>query len=335
MLEFNPGLDVLIASRDRPTETLRAIQAIRQINFGVKTRIIVSDNASSQLTVLTDLPPDVIHIIRTPCDAAEHFNLILGEFSSAWVLMTHDDDILLPALGDVFREAIQNPGIDVVSGRSELVDKDGHVFIDTSYEQRLSRAGLVTDAECILLHNFDELLFDYGTLLPASAIIFKATSFPKGLKVNLDVGYADDLDRSFLLAKDSAILFSGFTPVMRYNLHGGNSVFDSRLPFILPSEGLICRLSFALGNPQIVSNKRLHQLKLDFRRAMLLAYEVGEFEKISMLMYYVCKFESEFDFMLQTQFSRLLIKSQPFAILPRFFLRIRRRFFVHHENRGI
>lgn len=335
MLEFNPGIDVFIASRDRPVETLRAIQAIRQINFGVKTRIIVSDNASSQLTVLTDLPPDVIHLVRNPSDAGHHFNLILSEFSSTWVLVTHDDDILLPALGDVFRKAVQDPDIDVVSGRSELVDKDGHVFIDTSYEQRLSRAGLVTDAECILLHNFDELLFDYGTLFPASAIIFRASNFPAGLSINLDTNYAGDFELSFLLAQNSAVLFSGSTPVMRYNLHGGNSVFNSELPFILPSEGLICRLSFALRNPQIVSNKRLHQLKLDFRRAMLLAYEVGEFEKISLLMNYVRKFESEFDLLLQTQFSRLLIRSQPFAFLPRFFLRIRRRFFVHHENRGI
>jgi hypothetical protein len=335
MLEFNPGIDVFIASRDRPVETLRAIQAIKRIDFGVKTRIIVSDNASSQLTVLTDLPPGVIHIIRTPCDAAEHFNLILGEFNSAWVLMTHDDDTLLPALGDVFREALQNPDIDVVSGRSELVNEDGDVFIDANYSQRLSRAGLVAGTEPILLSNFEELLFDYGTLFPASAIIFKATSFPNGLQVNLDVGYADDFERSFLLAKDSVILFSGSTPVMRYNLHGGNSVFNSKLPFILPSEGLICRISFVLRNPEIISINRLHRLKSDFRRAILLAYEVGEFEKISMLMNYVRKFESEFDFMLQTRFSRLLISSQPFASLPRFFLHIRRRYFVHHENRGI
>ncbi len=335
MLEFNPGLDVFIASRDRPVETLRAIQAIKRIDFGVQTRIIVSDNASSQLTVLTDLPPDVIHLVRTPTDAGHHFNLILNEFSSTWVLVTHDDDVLLPTLGDVFRKAALDPDIDVVSGRSELVDKDGQVFVDASYEQRLLRAGLVTGAECVLSHNFDELLFDYGTLFPASAIIFRALNFPAGLKINLDTNYAGDFELSFLLARDSTVLFSGSTPVMRYNLHGGNSVFNSELPFILPSEGLICRLSVALRNPKIISIKRLQQLKLDFRRAILLAYEVGEFEKISKLMDYVRKFESEFDFMLQTRFSRLLISSQPFASLPRFFLHIRRRFFVHHENRGI
>jgi hypothetical protein len=335
LLDFNPGLDIFVASRDRPSETLRAIEAIKRIDFGVKTRIIVSDNASSKSTVLVGLPADVVHLVRNPCTAIQHFNLIISEFNSTWILVTHDDDELLPHLGELFKEAVANPEINVVSGKSELVNPAGEVFVDPNYEDRLSRAGLVLHSRSKLIQNFDELLFDFGTLFPASAIIVKTSTFPESLTVNLDTNYAGDFEFSLVLARDSTVLFSGVIPVMRYHLHGGNSVFNAELPFILPAETLMCRISYALGKPMLISDYRIHRLKTDFLRSILLAYELGNFDKINTLVIYVREFERKFGCKLQTPITRLLIKSRTFAFLPRFFLRLRRRYLVHYENLGV
>ncbi len=332
MLDFNPGLDIFIASRDRPIETLRAIDAIKRIDFGVDTRVIVSDNASGMSTVLNGLPSDVVHLVRVPCNASEHFNLILSNLNSTWVLVTHDDDVLLPQLGEVFREAAGNPEVNVVSGKSSLVNPSGEIFRDPNYEERLSLAGLTTHSGSRLVRHFDELLFDYGTLFPASAIIFKVSTLKESWKVNSDTNYAGDFEFSFQVSKDSTVLFSGHIPVMQYHLHGGNSVFNSDLPYLLPAETLICRISYALDKPTMISDDRIHHLKSDFLRAVLLAYEHGDFDKISTLVTYTKEFELKFGCKLQSRFTVFLIKSRIFSFLPRFFLRLRRRIFVRCDN---
>jgi hypothetical protein len=333
MLEFNPGIDIYIASRDRPFETNRAIQALKAVDFGVKTRIIVSDNASSPSSVLTDLPEGVIHLVRQPCGAQEHFNLVIGELNCEWFLFTHDDDEMLPALGKLFRESILIPEVNVISGRSQITNKDGVAIIDHIYEDRLEKAGMLTQ-ESKSIYNFLELLFDYGTLFPASAIILKSALISHKFALNPDTHYAGDLEYSLEVARHSVVRYQGIEPVMKYHLHGGNSVFDSNLPFVMPSQTLICRIQEMIKNPDLINELRISRLKNDYRRAALLAFEAGETKQLEILMKYVAEFHSTFNICLAGRFFHFLVRFQSVLFIPRLILEFRRKFLVNHSNVG-
>lgn len=334
MRSFNSGLDVYIASRDRPGETLRAIRALQLVDFGVSTRIIVSDNASSPEMVLSNLPEGVLHCIRESCDAQTHFNQIVSELNSEWVLITHDDDEILPALGELFKIARMDSEVNIISGRGRIIDRNGTEVIDQHYESRLRRANLLGDGS-VSINNFDQLLFDFGTLFPASAIILKSSLVMEGYELNPDTNYAGDLEYAFSISRGSTVRFRGSEPIMNYHLHGGNSVFNSELPFVLPSQTLICRISELLVNPSLFNSSRLIRLKRDLLRAAILAYESGEVEQFTTLMKYVNEFEKSREVRISSFFVRLLFKIRELGFPLRFILRSRRRFFVIHKNSGV
>lgn len=334
MFSFNDGLDVYIASRDRPKETIRAIRALQKVDFGVTTRIFVSDNASSEDKILHNLPANVIHLIRESCDAQSHFNQIVNELNSEWALITHDDDEILPSLGEFFRKAITDSDVNIVSGRSRIIGANGVEIFDEQYEKRLRRANLYRDSGTSI-ENFGELLFDYGTLLPASAIILKSALVKKGFKLNPDTDYAGDLEYAFSITRGAKVRYCGSEPIMNYHLHGSNSVFNSELPFVLPSQTLICRICELQVNNSLVNPQRLEFMRKDLKRAVVLSFEAGETQQFETLMQYVFDFESNLDARITSWFVLLLFKTRYISFPLRYVLRFRRRFFVRYRNFGI
>jgi hypothetical protein len=219
------GIEVVIMCREREREARRAIQALSIVDFGVETKIIVSDNPSSAKMALTDIPKDVSHIVRDPSGSWNwHFNSIVSELEYEWCLITHDDDEILPILGKTFQTHKDNSEVFVITGLSQIVDhKNGPIF-DQGYDTRINSAGLRSPAGAIYT-NLSGHLFDLGTLFPASAMIIRSSLLQSLAPLDVRFELTADFGLSILVAHNRGVVFEGSKPIMNYNLHKNNSVF--------------------------------------------------------------------------------------------------------------
>jgi len=94
-----PQIQLFIATYNRPTLVLKAIQSALNQNFD-SYEIIVSDNSTNYETkkLIKDIDETrIIYRKREPSlSALDHFNLILSEVSAKYFLIFHDDDQMLP-----------------------------------------------------------------------------------------------------------------------------------------------------------------------------------------------------------------------------------------------
>lgn len=257
--DLKPGLSVVIMAHERQSETLRAVDAILKVNFGCPTQVIVSDNPSTIDKAIIDLPESVIHKVRNPSGTSTwHANQILKELDHEWTLLTHDDDEMLPHLGDLFRAHCENPQTMVITGKSKII-VNGKETEDIGYCNRLNSAGLIQDYPVIRVDLFDSL-FDIGSLFPASAMIVRTKHLLKNSSINPDYDLAGDLAYSMALALDSEVVFDGANCVMNYHIHGGNSVFSINAAGGLMSDFTIVRLNESVKNNIKITPARLRML---------------------------------------------------------------------------
>lgn len=255
-MTLKPGIEIVIMAHDRQMETLRAVTALRAIDFGVPTAIKVSDNPSSEASVVKGLPSDIEHIVRSPClSANDHAKKIWSEFGYEWTLLTHDDDELLPALGEIFRRFSKFDNVSVITGLSEIINKDGNTIREIGYENRLAAAGLLGQLSTER-NDLAQELFDLGSLFPASAIIMRGNHKIDFANWNTDFELAGDLAHSMYAAQEGAVVFEGRTPVMKYHLHGGNSVLTSGAAGGLMADFTVTRLQFLIDNPDWCTPQR-------------------------------------------------------------------------------
>jgi hypothetical protein len=239
-----PGIEIVIAAHHRQTETIRAVDAISKVDFGMPTVIRVSDNPESIDKAIRFLPSNIIHTIRNPGGSAPwHMNQILSELQYEWTLVTHDDDEMLPALGDLFRKYSSDEKIQVITGISRIMDRNGYETTDRGYENRLMKAGLWEVGD-VVRENLDRKLFEIGPLFPASAIIVRTNLLQKVHQMSTDFDLAGDFAYSISLASQSAVAFESSKPVMNYHIHGGNSVFSSQAAGGLMADFTIVRMDY-------------------------------------------------------------------------------------------
>jgi hypothetical protein len=280
-------LNIIIMARERQSEVMRAISAIRNVDFGMKTQIIVSDNASVPEKALKNLPPDIKHLLRFPSgDTFWHFNTIISETDSEWVLITHDDDELLAEFGTFFQTYSSDENVSVISGRSRILNSEGKEIFSKDYETRLISAGLVSN-EIRPISNFPELLFRHGSLFPASAIAVRGELLKNMPTMTTDTGLAYDLAYSFRVSNKTNVVFQGSTPIMNYYIHGGNSVFTPDAFSGLHFDLLIARLEsikLRIVKPNI---RKYSKLILESLKARLISYAFGNLDKVLFFDSYV------------------------------------------------
>ena len=257
--DLKPGLSVIIMAHERQPETLRAVDAILKVDFGCDTQIVVSDNPNTPDKAITDLPKSVLHKIRNPSGTSTwHANQILKELDHEWTLLTHDDDEMLPHLGDLFRAHCKNPQTMVITGKSKII-VNGIETEDIGYQNRLNTAGLIQDYPTIRSDLFNSL-YDIGSLFPASAMIVRTKHLLKNSSINPDYDLAGDLAYSMALALDSHVVFDGANFVMNYHIHGGNSVFSINAAGGLMSDFTIVRLNESVKNNIEITPSRLRMI---------------------------------------------------------------------------
>jgi len=254
-----PGISIVIMAHERQEETLRAVEAIRKVNFGCDTEIVVSDNASSPEKIIKNLPSEVIHKVRNPPgDSVWHADQILQEVDHEWTLLTHDDDEILPHLGQLFQKHNLDAETVMITGRSRII-VNGIETLDQGYMTRLERAQLAGPLPVSRMDLF-EALFDIGPLFPASAMIVRTRFLRTCSRINLDYDLASDLGLSMALSNNAKVVFDGGNFVMNYHIHGGNSVFSVAAAGGLMADFTIVRLGEAVINNLKITTKRRSML---------------------------------------------------------------------------
>lgn len=256
---LKPGISVVVMAHERQEETLRAVQAILKVDFGCPTEIVVSDNPSVPEKAIQNLPDSVVHKIRNPSgDSLWHANLILSEIDHEWTLLTHDDDEMLPSLGELFKKWSSVADVEMITGKSKIV-VNNRESEDAGYLNRLEKAALLKAPTNSRRDLFDAL-FDIGPLFPASAMIVRTSHLLQKSVINPDFDLAGDFAHSMSIAKDAGVIFDGSTFVMNYHIHGNNSVFSVNAAGGLMSDFTIVRLSEAVTHNMEINNSRLRML---------------------------------------------------------------------------
>jgi hypothetical protein len=225
MKKFAPGLEIVVMARERQQETLRAIDALRSVPFGINVKIVLSDNASIPEKSLRDIPGEIEHRIRIPSGSWNwHFNKIVSELEYEWCLITHDDDEIQPVLGEVFQKYSNNEDVAVITGLSRIVEENKGPIRNIAYENRIDLAELRNPAG-FLLTDLSNKLFDLGTLYPASAMIIRSELLQQLAPLDQRYELTADFGLSVEISHNHGVIFEGAQPVMNYNLHKNNSVF--------------------------------------------------------------------------------------------------------------
>ncbi len=311
-----PGISVVIMAHERQKETIRAVRAILQVDFGCASEIVVSDNPSSPDKAIKDLPPQVVHRIRNPSgDSLWHANQIFKEIDHEWTLLTHDDDEILPRLGDLFRAYNADPKVMMITGKSRIIVNDIESE-DLGYLARLVKAKLVS-SEPIARDDLFEELFDIGPLFPASAMIVRTEFLRTRSTINPDFDLAGDLAHSMALAKNARVIFDGSSYVMNYHIHGGNSVFTARAAGGLMADFTIVRLSEAVRNNLDISKERKKMLIKAILASRILAKSFHLKTRYSNIKLYTQNFNHKFPNHKISIIFLLPIPLGPFKIIVR------------------
>jgi len=251
-------LQIVIMSRNRPLEVARAVEAALSVDFGESSEVVISDNPEFPHQALTERFEGTKYISRNPSLSwHEHFRIIVQECKAEWCLITHDDDELLPALGDAFKKFQDEIKVVLVTGKSKIIGPDGLEIINDGYNRRLIESRLM-NTKPEYRDDLFRYLFDLGTLFPASAMIIRTEILKKLIGLDEKFQLAADLALSMLVAKEGVVVFEGENFVMNYHVHGGNSVFSEVAAGGLLADFVITRAQMLLDYPEEINVSRLH-----------------------------------------------------------------------------
>jgi hypothetical protein len=221
-----------------------------------------------------------------------HANQILQELDHEWTLLTHDDDEILPHLGELFRKFSLDSETVMISGKSRII-VNGVETTDQGYSTRLQRAQL-DGSSPVLRTDLFESLFDIGPLFPASAMIVRTEHFKEHLTINPDFDLAGDLALSMVLANNAKVVFDGGAYVMNYHIHGGNSVFSTQAAGGLMADFTIVRLSKAVTNNLVITKARQAMLIKAVLVSRVLAKAFHLNDRYSNVRTYALEFNKKF-----------------------------------------
>lgn len=242
-IEIN-SMAVIVMSHDRPNLLDRSLRAIDRLKFDIPVRKIVSDTS--------DYKPKNKHgweyLYRDPkLSWIEHFMVNLLETSEEWVLITSDDDEILPAFADYFNLKCQDKNVLLVSGLAETVDKFGNNFSHPGYASRLKNSK-IKKSEYYLFSDLLNLQFRFGLLLPFQAMAINRKAISKfNISNPNQFSYVFDYLFCLLICADNKhtkdlIAFKSDLPVFRYYLHGAQLSADKQMEFEVPYQTILAKI---------------------------------------------------------------------------------------------
>ena len=266
------SLEILILTHDRPESALKTIENLQSLDWGIKPRIVLSDNPSSESRYVQNVPPEIIHRRRFPfLSVAQHHNLALSEVESDWLILTHDDDELLDYFAESFK-LLRSSSYDIITGYSRILDTSVGEIIDDSYNRRLLESGVLT-GDTIPRSQLQRVLFNHGMIYPASAICVRSIKILEALPLDVHTNAAIDYEYAMKISKNAKLKFLIKGPIMNYVIHGANSISDRNLAFTLPGESLRVKINALTAGAFPVSYKIKSIISREFMRAKLLLWE--------------------------------------------------------------
>lgn len=248
-----PRVQVYILTRNRPEYLPQAVESVLKQSYK-NFELIVSDNSTNDETetLLKRKFPnmDFKYVKRNPPKSVFfHFNKILSEINSDFVMLFHDDDVLLQnALEKMMSALTANPYISAVSCNANIVDGSNHY--QRVFNQRLKSDMIINDPE--------ELAANYMRL-PMQVVPFSAYLYRSDILESLRLFYKEGrkhADVAFLMktVKQGPILWLA-EPLMNYRVHGANdsASYDIKAIFSL------CRF---LNSETQISQNELEKFKI-------------------------------------------------------------------------
>ncbi|QEL57704.1 glycosyltransferase family A protein [Chromobacterium paludis] len=249
-----------ILSRDRPKYIEQTIQSVLDEGYD-NVEVIVSDNSLGcevQL-LISERFPQVKYIKRLDLPSRDHFNLVIKEASSEFLVMFHDDDMVLPGYLEVLHGAlIKNTKASAVACNSYVVDEGGIItreFIATEMGPRKIETPKILAQEYLRIFT--------GSHPPFPTYMYR-TSMVKECILNDDLG-GKHSDLSFLLqvlANGELIWLSHI--LAKYRVHNSSdsskeSLADRKriLNFLLSSK-LITKNNLDYHEYKVYSELRWH-----------------------------------------------------------------------------
>lgn len=219
-------LQIYILSRNRPDYLFQTLDSVLTSSNGLAD-VIVSDNSDTDLiqTLLFSDYSNVKYVRRNPpVSAYEHFRLVIEQSSAEYIVLFHDDDLMLPHYVKTMLASLDNnPDIAAVGCNAFLLrgnEKTTETFMGSINKP-------------IILSNINELLYKYLKISQLDAAPFPSYMYRKKYLLGLFLDPAQGgkhSDVSFLtkVIHRGPILWIN-EPLMWYRRHSAN---DSRIESI-------------------------------------------------------------------------------------------------------
>ena len=256
-------LEIVILTRDRNFYLDKAIKSIELIKFDLPTKFVISNNSMSKSNYSFGNHWEVRNR-NTNMTFNEHFTTVLSEVKSSWVLITHDDDQLLPNFGTLFNQYYRDQNIRFISGISEIENKEISIESVNGYKNRLRKAKLVGKS----VFSTEELLlkqFKTGSILPFSAIALRSALIPKlNLKSFNKYIYVSDYFFALNICEQlnvfpDRVAFDAKKPIMKYTLHEGQVSYKDNMNYELPIETFMCCIEIYAKNSNKIKRKTFYK----------------------------------------------------------------------------
>ncbi len=221
-------LEVIILSSNRPYFLIESIKsvlpAVHRCRKILDCEIIVSDNSDNENCIDAVESSKIKKLItirkrRPKKNIYEHFETVINEALSDYIIIFHDDDIMLPNLiEDLYLIIDSNPECVAVGSNAVKIDEIGNRY------QKMWQPRLVNNHyKCMSADSIIQAYFSYSSkgICPFPGYIYR-TKLIKNKSLNKEKG-GKHSDVSFLydLTKNGQIIWSNKV-CMEYRVHKNN-----------------------------------------------------------------------------------------------------------------
>jgi hypothetical protein len=278
-------LEIIVLTRDRSFYLDKAVNAIESIKFNLPTKLIISNNSVEKSKYSFGNHWEVRNRNKN-LTFNEHFTKVLSETKSSWVIITHDDDQLLPHFGTLFNKYYQDPHIRFISGISQIENQEISIESVNGYSNRLKKARLGSKST----FSCEDLLikqFNVGSILPFSAVALRASIIPRLdlISINKYI-YVNDFFFALNVCEQQNMLsdhvvFDTQKPVMKYTLHEGQISNKDDMSYKLPFETFMCCVEIYAKNSNRIKKKFFYKklFKAIFTINLSIKHNISYFDK--------------------------------------------------------
>jgi glycosyltransferase involved in cell wall biosynthesis len=132
------NLTVVIATHNRASLVIEVIESVLKQDFR-DFYFVLSDNSDNNDTLIelqTQLLLDKLYYIKRPnVTSLEHFNIILDETKTKYLILFHDDDVMLPDMvGTLYKEMLSDDDTIVAIGCNAYFQRLGNKYFVKSFD---------------------------------------------------------------------------------------------------------------------------------------------------------------------------------------------------------